>query len=153
MMQQDYDAVEQVQTGREQIQKLANRNMPAELKKMLDDLDQSLAGLEGSGRTRRGSATGRTTLTQLNGELATVFELLQGSDNPPTAQAMSALETLQGRLQEELNAWKRVQTDQLSNVNNRLKSAGLPEISLQPVSQSMRGELNSADKDAEGDEP
>jgi hypothetical protein len=46
-----------------------------------------------------------------------------------------------------------VQTEQLSNVNTRLRSAGLPEISLQPVSQSMRGELNSADKDAEGDEP
>jgi photosystem II stability/assembly factor-like uncharacterized protein len=154
MMEQDYDAVEQVRAAREQIEKLVNRNMPAELKTALEGLDRSLAELEGGGRMRRGGGQpGRATLTQLNNELATIFEVLQGSDNAPTTQAMAALDTLQGRLQDQLNAWKRVQAEQLSNVNTRLRSAGLPEISLQPVSQSMRGELNSADKDAEGDEP
>jgi photosystem II stability/assembly factor-like uncharacterized protein len=88
----------------------------------LDALDQKLAALEGVGGGRRGGApagegaagSGRrgggddasASLTRLNGELAQILEIVDGSERAPTTQATAAAAELTRSTAETLAKWK-----------------------------------------------
>jgi photosystem II stability/assembly factor-like uncharacterized protein len=156
MLREDYDALAQARAIRKQIQALDVKVTSARLKESLQNLEHSVAAIQGDGGGRfggrRGSG-GNESLSSLNGQLARVFEVIQGSDNSPSSQAAAAVETLQKGTEAQLNSWKQLQTGQLSTVNEQLRNAKLPSIAAQPATQSKDDHLRSADKDADDDEP
>ncbi len=133
MMRQDYDAVSQIRRLREQIRASEGKASSQSLKEALQNLDRSAALLQGGGGGGRGggrAAGAAENLGQLNGQLASVFEVIQGSDNTPTTQAAAAVDDLEKRLQSQLDAWKQLQAGPVSAVNDQLQKAGLPAITL-----------------------
>jgi len=102
MIRQDFDVLQQV------------RNLRARLRGQAQgaDLDQKLAALEGSGGFGRGGGGGRGAgggegdLTRINGELASLLDLLQGADATPTVPAVEAVGQLQQQLDTLLKRWQ-----------------------------------------------
>ncbi len=96
MLHQDYEALQEV------------RALRAKLKDRNPDAENQAAALEGVGGGRfRGAPAGDANLTTLNGELASVLGVIEGSDTVPTSQAVAAvgemertLKSLQAALQE-----------------------------------------------------
>jgi hypothetical protein len=60
-----------------------------------------------------------------------LFNVLQGTDNAPTAQATRAVSEVRAELERQLTKWKAVKTTKLPAVNRQLKEANLPELVLQ----------------------
>ncbi len=92
----------------------------------VDALDQKLAALEGGSGGPRGGGGGPTpenarggrgrdvaavTLTQLNGQLAQILDVLDSSDRAPTTQAIAAAEALKKSADEILAKWKAVKLE------------------------------------------
>jgi hypothetical protein len=90
-------------------------------------LDSELAALEGSGGSRRGSGSAEN-LAGVNGKLAAVYAIVEGSDAAPTTQAAAAATELQDSLAKVLARWDEVRTKSLPATNADLKRAGLPAI-------------------------
>src|SRR3979411_1330524 len=97
MLHQDYEALQEV------------RALRAKLKDRNPDAEKQAAALEGVGGGRIPGARrgGDASLTSLNGELASVLSVVEGSDTIPTSQAVAAvgelertLKSLQTALQE-----------------------------------------------------
>lgn len=98
MMHQDYEALQQVKAAREQLRR-GGQPLNAEL-------DQKLAELEGAGGFRRGGGGGETeSFSRLNGELASVYGIIEGADATPTTQAAAAVSDLQKTLDDLLAKW------------------------------------------------
>jgi len=85
------------------------RALRAKLKDQNPDLEKQAAALEGvgGGRIRGARRGGDANLRTLNGELASVLGVIEGSDTVPTSQAVAAvadlertLKSLQAALQE-----------------------------------------------------
>ncbi len=75
------------------------------------ELDQKLAALEGGGgggrRGPRGGG-GEATLSGLNGDLTSVFELIESSDSTPTTQAAAAVAELERSHNALLARWQEL---------------------------------------------
>jgi uncharacterized alpha-E superfamily protein len=129
MMREDYDAVVQVRDIERQLLAVEQK-APEALASDLHQFGQKLAVLEGTGggRRRGGGGTGMPSLSSLNAQLAQVFEVIQGSDNAPTTQALTAVATLQTRVQQQLAAWKQIQAADLVQINEKIRGANLPTI-------------------------
>ena len=153
-MHQDYEALTQITGLRDQIKNLVGGNLPAPLKTALVSLDASLEVMVPGGPTRRSARMSGSgpNLRGLNGELARVFEIIEGSDNAPTTQAAAAVKDLQEMWDVQARAWKQLQTDQMKTVNDRLSQAHLPILVLRSEQARVAGS-NSFDKDADADVP
>ncbi len=83
------------------------QSMMHQTKVALDDLktmsdnksapEDQVAELRGVGR-RRGAPAAGDNFTSVNGDLSTVYNLIESSDSAPTSQAVAAVATLQGTL-------------------------------------------------------
>jgi len=152
MMREDYDALMQVRNVREQVGALEQKSSGADLKVQLGRFDQSLSALQGAGGGGRRGGGGRLTLSSLNGQLARVFEVIQGSDNAPTTQALAAVTRLQTSVQQQLAAWKQLRSTDLTKLNEQIRAAKLPEIEIKATDQSKNEKLSPADKDTDDDD-
>ncbi|HEX4748956.1 MAG TPA: glycoside hydrolase [Bryobacteraceae bacterium] len=127
-MQTDYDALMQARDIQKQILAL-QQTAPDALKQELEQFGRQVTTIEGGGRAgRRRGAAGAPTLSALNGQMAHVFEILQGSDNTPTTQAIAAVAKLENSVQQQLAAWKSLEAVDLAALNKRLAAANLPVI-------------------------
>jgi photosystem II stability/assembly factor-like uncharacterized protein len=101
---------------------------------MLQDLDTKLSALEGAARRGRGgstaSASALRSFSQLQGDYASVFAVLEESDMPPTAQALSALQLTQAAARQTDAAWTGLQQKELPAVNTQLQAANLEALKL-----------------------
>jgi hypothetical protein len=103
MMHQDYEALQQVKAAREQLRR---GGQPSNA-----ELDQKLAELEGAGGFRRGGGGGETeSFSRLNGELASVYGIIEGADAIPTTQAAAAVSDLQKTLDDLLAKWNALKS-------------------------------------------
>jgi hypothetical protein len=119
-MQEDFDALMQVRQVQKQILAL-EQSSPDALKPKLEEFGRQVTSIDGGGRGgRRRGASEPPTLSTLNGQLARVFEVIQGSDNAPTTQAMAAVAKLEILLQQQLTAWTQLQA--------QIHAANLPAI-------------------------
>jgi len=88
------------------------RKARASLKGGNNALDQKLAALEGGGggRRGRGGASGNN-LTSLNGQLAQILALIDGTDRPPTTQMTATAARLQKSTADLLAQWKALKPE------------------------------------------
>ena len=92
-------------------------------------LDQKAAGIEGAGGLgpRGGGGSG---LSRLASELLSVMNLVEGADTAPTTQAVAASDALQKSLADALSSWSEIKNKDLKSLNEQLRQAGLPAITL-----------------------
>ena len=137
-MREDCDAISQARKLAEEVNQLEEKQS-GNVKNALENFERQVLASQGVGRSgledrRRGS---QKTLTALNGELARVLEIIQGSDHGPTTQTIAAVEDLQRSLQEQLSIWNRLKTEELNRVNQQLREAHVPVIAL-PTPEPVR---------------
>ncbi|MBZ5553437.1 MAG: glycoside hydrolase [Acidobacteriia bacterium] len=128
-MEQDYKALQEVKKIRAQLKELREHPGTEKLADAIAALDKRAAALEGGSREFDGPGTGgegEDNLTRLNGELGTMFEIIDGADATPTTQAVASVADLQKTLTTLLARWKELQTKDVTLLHEQLKKANLP---------------------------
>ena len=90
----------------------------------VNELDKQAEALE--------SGSGAKSLAGLNGELTELLNVIDGSDNAPTTQAIKAVADAHSELEELLNRWNTLKAKQVIDMNLKLHQANLPQISIRP---------------------
>ncbi len=101
----------------------------------LQELDGKLAALEGAARRGggRGAAVPASTLkafSQLQGDFASIFTILEEADLAPTTQAVSALQATQQAARKTSAVWTGLQQKEIPALNAQLKTAGLDPLTV-----------------------
>jgi photosystem II stability/assembly factor-like uncharacterized protein len=101
----------------------------------LQELDAKAAVLEGGGRRGRGMPAGagtqRKAFSQLQGDFAAVFSILEEADLEPTVQAVAALHATEQAARQTMGMWVELQQKNLPAINAQLKAAGLESLTIQ----------------------
>ncbi len=74
---------------------------------------------------RRGRAK-ETNLTQMNGDLAQLYAIVEGADAAPTTQARAGFAELETRLTALLARWSELESRDVPALHRQLQAAGLP---------------------------
>jgi photosystem II stability/assembly factor-like uncharacterized protein len=132
-IQESATALRRIQALRQQLAARKSRAQGAAATSIAA-LDAKLAVLAtggGTARGRRRMAGGQANLEETRGALAGLLDLLQGTDAPPTTQAIAAIDLLQFvTLQTLLSQWQQIRKQDLPTLNDRLRGAGIPVISI-----------------------
>ncbi len=128
-------AVAQVRRLREQLKSAKDRAGEGELTDAIVALETKAAALEGSGGRRRGrrspaDGNAEPNFAGLSGECNSIMQLLQESDMPPTATAVAAAEESAKKLIDLMARWSDLKTTNVKTLNEKLRSAKLPEVTL-----------------------
>jgi len=123
-LSEDFTALSELKGLRQQLHE-SRANASGSAATSIDDLDKQLQALE--------SGPGGKSLIGLNGELAELLNVIDGSDNAPTTQAIRAIGEVHEELEQELNRWNTLKTTQLNVLNLELKRTGLPQVAVRPV--------------------
>jgi hypothetical protein len=123
-IRQAFAAQQQVRGWRAHVRSVRER-ASATLATSLDDMDRKLAGLD--------AGTG-DNLGRLHSDLSSLLNLIQGADVTPTTQARDAAAERMGALDGLLVRVSDLRAGELTALNAQLRAAGLPVLSLQPVS-------------------
>jgi hypothetical protein len=130
-LQQDYDALQQVRSVRVKLRNLlmpANA-LPSDAAEAINELDKTLRALEGAPGEYGQRATS-DNLAGLNSSLRTVYERVDSADTAPTSQVVAAFRDLQRSLPPLLTKWDEVKARDLPALNQKLRSANLPEVQI-----------------------
>ncbi|MBZ5538577.1 MAG: glycoside hydrolase, partial [Acidobacteriia bacterium] len=128
-LDRDYKALQEVKKLRTQLKELRGRPGTEKLAEPIAALDKKAAALEGGSRESDGPGIGgggEDNLTRLNGELGTLFEIIDSADAPPTTQAAASVAELQKTLTSLLARWKELQTKDVTPLHEQLMKANLP---------------------------
>jgi len=99
----------------------------------IDELDGKLAaveGVEGRGRRRGGRATQEPSLGSTVGEFSRLMAVLQGADATPTTHTAAGVTTAKKDLDALFTKWADLRKKELADLNEKLKAAGLPEMTV-----------------------
>ena len=101
LLRQDYNALIQLRARRAQLRGARQQGDTSGT-----TLDARLAQLEGGGGGRGGrGAAASPSLSALNGELAGLYNIVEGADAAPTTQALAAMSELERQLKMVLAQW------------------------------------------------
>ena len=128
LMSEDYEAVMGLRNIQQQLLE-AEQKTPQALMHDLHEFGQKLAALDGEPR-RRSRGTASVSLSALNGQLAEVLEVIQGSDNAPTQTALRAVKWLDKAVSDQLSAFQRMKDTDLVNLNEKMRAQGLAPLEL-----------------------
>jgi hypothetical protein len=64
----------------------------------------------------------------LNEHYASFNDLIQGFDQPPTAQQLLVYDDLHGRLSSQLAKWQDIQTADVQALNDLMRKNGVPTL-------------------------
>ncbi|HZY88659.1 MAG TPA: hypothetical protein VFE78_27800, partial [Gemmataceae bacterium] len=133
------EALRQVRALREQLRDRRAKVKDGDLTEALAALDRKAAALEGAGGGGRrggggrfGNVGGEGSLTRLNFQLLALMALVEGADVPPTTQAVAASDEVRRSLAALLRTWGALKDRDLKALNDRLREAKLPAVSLVP---------------------
>ena len=66
-------------------------------------------------------------------QMVDLANVVQGSDAAPTAQSFAVYEVLNKQLDVQLAKWKEVQSHELAALNQKMKEANVPGVSIPPA--------------------
>lgn len=104
-----------------------------DLKKRIDELAaklQTLAGGGAPGGPAGAPASTTPTIATVTGRLRTLFNLFESVDAAPTPQAAAAVPTVIAESRALKESWQRLKSQDISSLNQELRGAGLPELTL-----------------------
>jgi hypothetical protein len=76
-------------------------------------------------------APDKTSLRFLTGALGALESVIESADAAPTPDAVTAFEHIQPVLRATLSAWKEVKEKEVPRLNERLRGANLPQVTLE----------------------
>ena len=129
------DALDEIHSLRAQIGALrskARENVVASL----DSLDHAAADVENATPRSRSKS-----LKSSDGAFATVFNILQATDMPPTTQTVMAAKDAAMALEEVMGVWLQLKKKQVAAVNAQLQSAGLSAITFDVRNREQMNEV------------
>jgi len=147
-LHKDYEALQEVRGLRAQLKVLAEHGPSknaklAAIAKTAAELEAKAApieGEEGDYATRYLSTPEGRSLARLNGGLNALVSALDSADAAPTTQQSAMFGELTKALEEQLSAWALLKSKDISELNEKLKKAGLPLLDLQkPVPGAADG--------------
>jgi photosystem II stability/assembly factor-like uncharacterized protein len=116
-MGRDAAALREVKALRDRLAKLSTKSKGAEA------LDRELAALaEGGGEASGGAKA--ADLTKMNGDLARLYDVVEGTDAAPTTQARAAWGELDTKLTALLARWKEIEGKEVPALHRELQRAG-----------------------------
>ena len=128
-------AAAQVRALRKQLQELqknAGQGPVADTVAALDKKAEAIVGAEARGFGRFGGGGGPDTLNSIRGGLGGLLGQLQRADVAPTTQTADAVADRQKALAGLLARWMALQTEDLTKLNEQLKQANLPALTIEP---------------------
>jgi len=127
----------QLRSIRAQIKEIQARAGQTSASQALAAFEQKAAALEGGGGGigqrgggGMGMGAGQDTLAGIGGSLTQLISLLQAADAAPTSQAAAAIAERRKALSVLMAKWNALKTQDLSDLNGRLKEANLPLIEI-----------------------
>jgi len=126
---------DQARKVRGQITELRPRVSDANLKARVDAFAEKLQGFGGGGGGFGGGGGGgggaaRVTVTSTTGRIRTLFNLIEEVDLAPTPQVSAAVPDVVKDSRALQESWRSVNSQDIPALNQELKAAGLPVISL-----------------------
>ena len=135
----DSAIVERATTARTRLRDARAKASDASVTSAIDALDASIGAVVGQGggggRGGRGGGGGggaTPTFRSINGELMTLFNLIEDADAEPTTQATAAIRAAQRNFAALEARWTKIRTTDLAALNAKLRSAGQPPITIAP---------------------
>jgi len=113
------EALGQLHGVRSQLQALRGKGGP-EVTASVAALDSTAASIEEGG----------PGLRQLAGDLATLYDLVEGADAAPTSQALAAVDARLAMLDAALARWRTLRERDLDRLNQRLRAGSLAPVSI-----------------------
>jgi hypothetical protein len=130
-MAEDHAAIERLRALRARLKSIQERGAGSVVAKAAAALDAKAALLEGSaGGFEGGPGRSREGFSGLNGQLASLLDVLQNADAKPTAAAAAAIEDLEKTLAGQLLRLRELETQDVRDFNADLAKAGLPPLSV-----------------------
>jgi photosystem II stability/assembly factor-like uncharacterized protein len=132
-MRQDSAATAEVRSVRAQLRDLRPR-VRGDALRALDALETAAAAMEGGGGGRGAGpgGGGGSAFGAIDGQLASLMNLLQDADVAPTTQALAAVNNTLAAQRAAVGRWDALKTRDLGALNERLRQAGLPPVSASP---------------------
>ncbi|HTG94261.1 MAG TPA: hypothetical protein VL866_16825, partial [Pyrinomonadaceae bacterium] len=130
-MEDTYALAMEAKKLRSQIAERINRVGRGPLAESLAKLDKAILAIAGEARGDAGGGgldVRETNFTRLNGGLASLMEMLQGADLPPTMPMVNgAVETQKALARLKAN-WSQLKAKDLTSINANLRLANQPEL-------------------------
>jgi photosystem II stability/assembly factor-like uncharacterized protein len=130
MMTTDTEALKQAHSLRDQLEKLSAKTSGStsealkEFQKKLTDL------LEGSQNSQE-SGEAKPTLTRVGAAIGNLYGAVGQSDSTPTEAQASAIQETESEFSALIKQWESLKSSDLPALNQKLHTAGLPELQLQ----------------------
>jgi hypothetical protein len=105
------------------------KSLPSDAAEAINELDKTLRDLEGAPGEYGQRATS-DNFAGLNSSLGTVYEMVDSADAAPTSQAVATFRNLQRSLTPLLTKWDEVKARDVAALNQKLRSANLPEVQI-----------------------
>jgi len=140
-------AVEQASDVRKQLKAIRQKLNEGTLAAAVDQIDQKMLALVGGAARRPGAGTEAPTLAGMRTRYLALLNVFQEADVAPTTQASAAVSELEKQLPPLLDRWQAIKTQDITTLNQQLKSSGLPEIKVSAVLQSVQAVVSSKDED------
>ena len=149
-LHRDYQAIQQARNLRAQLKSITAAKPNSEIARAASDLETKGEKLEGTaggyGTLYLSTPEGRS-LSRLNAGFNAVVSALDTADAAPTTQETAVVADLEKALDEQLSAWDAIKTKDVTELNNRLKQSGLPEIDLNKTVAGESPQTGSQDRD------
>jgi photosystem II stability/assembly factor-like uncharacterized protein len=154
-LHRDYEALSQVRSLRTQLKALlaarqadVKSSKLASVTKAAADLEAKAAAIEGEEGARYLSSPEGRTLVRLNFGFNILVSGLDTADAAPTTQQSAMFVELDKALQDQLSTWAQLKSEDVPEMNQQLKKAGLPRIDPQkPVPGAEDAAATSQDRD------
>jgi photosystem II stability/assembly factor-like uncharacterized protein len=150
-MHEDFSALEQVRSVREQLNHL-RKQAPGQLAAAMSALEKRLADLEGAaggyGATYLSGPAGNS-LARLNSAFNQLLSNVASADAAPTSQALAMIAEVKSALDQQLAAWSEVKSREIPALNAQLRKKKLPELNpaLPPTEKNDGGTSGNLDND------
>ena len=122
------EALGQVRGVRTQLQALHGKG-GAEAQAAVTALGEQAEAME-EGSPAAGTRAAVPGLAQLQGDVVSLYELVEGADAAPTSQALQAVSARLAMLDAALGRWRTLRQQDLGRVNERLRGEGITPITL-----------------------
>jgi photosystem II stability/assembly factor-like uncharacterized protein len=129
---QSHAMLEQIRAVKARLKELRARGVTGDMAKSLDEFENQLNTFEGTNpETRRGAGGSTMNFTNLSSSLVSLLEVLQSADVAPTTQTIATAQELQQKFMDVAARWNEVKAKNIPTLNERLKRANLPALSLE----------------------
>jgi photosystem II stability/assembly factor-like uncharacterized protein len=151
-MHQDFSALQEVRSIREQLAKLSGRVPKGQLADSIASMENRLRVMEGTsggyGATYLAGAEG-TSLARLNSALNQLLGNVDSADAAPTSQALAMFADVKTALDQQLSAWNEIKSRDIAALNSQLRKRKLPELNpaLAPSAESPGASSGNIDND------